>query len=854
MMLRSKLNYFILLNFYLTIVVFGYQDRGSLFSQISQQPTTSFPVTENVDHAKLSEIDDCGPPPDLQYGELREFYMDTNKFSKDNIVYYKCRPGYAPVPNTKTYITCLGASQWSSPDVFCNPACGQPPVLEYGDLQENFVEVAYFPVGDKVYYKCKPDYVYVQGAKTDITCLEELEWSVPDIFCKSAPTCGPPPRLQDLEPKEAYLSRTSFAVKEKVEFQCRPGYTFSFSRFRNIAASCESNLEWSFSHPSSNTFCKRKSCGNPGDIINGAYEAADFTFGSKAVYKCNNGYRMLTKRNYRECLADGQWSNITPECEAVICENPSALTNGYYSPDKDQYEYLDSVKYSCNQGLELIGEASVYCTSDGNWSSNPPECKVVRCPEPGIVPNSRKTSGFYGSYKLNFVVTYECLSGYQMVGFASVKCNVNNEWEPALPKCLGKCWSYPPSLEYAELDKSIFGKIYLEDSEVSYRCREGYEPVPGTEPSIKCLGKKGWSTPQRFCTLRSCGNPGEIENGHMNATNNFLFKSYVIYNCSKGYKMISNSKLYCQADGTWSSSPPTCKEIICATPSITDGTYSPEKMKYSEMDLLTFSCNGNLKLIGDHSLHCVSPGVWNSSVPECQAVCDSPPVIENTVLEIQLADSSYFDINATVQYVCQPGFSHIPNTSNTITCTNNLTWSTPETFCQRRSCGNPGEIPNAQMEATDFLFESNVSYHCLTGYKLATSINFRYCQANGNWSEIVPACEVQTCPVPHTGPKESYRPQKKKYQYQDSISYKCHDGLSLFGKTSLTCTEHGKWSSFTPHCKESQCDKIWAVQEEMRKCTSTPDDWIKYLQIEYLHLQIENLKLDIEWKKKGRKY
>ncbi|XP_063303888.1 complement decay-accelerating factor transmembrane isoform-like [Pelobates fuscus] len=159
---------------------------------------------------------------------------------------------------------------------------------------------------------------------------------------------------------------------------------------------------------------------------------------------------------------------------------------------------------------------------------------IVRCPEPGIVPNSRKTSGFYGSSKLNFVVTYECLSGYQMVGFASVKCNVNNEWEPALPKCLGKCWSYPPSLEYAELDKSIFGKIYLEDSEVSYRCREGYEPVPGTEPSIKCLGKKGWSTPQRFCTLRSCGNPGEIENGHMNATNNFLFKSYVIYNCSKG--------------------------------------------------------------------------------------------------------------------------------------------------------------------------------------------------------------------------------------------------------------------------------------------------------------------------------
>ncbi|KAM4701578.1 uncharacterized protein O3C94_002520 [Discoglossus pictus] len=62
----------------------------------------------------------------------------------------------------------------------------------------------------------------------------------------------------------------------------------------------------------------------------------------------------------------------------------------------------------------------------------------------------------------------------------------------------------------------------------------------------------------------------------------------------------------------------------------------------------------------------------------------------------------------------------------------------------------------------------------------------------------------------------------------------------------------GTRKSFKPAVQKEDisCDKIWATQEAIRKCTTTPEDWKKYLEVQYLYLQIENLKVDIERKKK----
>ncbi|XP_018416817.1 PREDICTED: complement decay-accelerating factor-like [Nanorana parkeri] len=118
-----------------------------------------------------------------------------------------------------------------------------------------------------------------------------------------------------------------------------------------------------------------RQCGNPGEVENADMEAENFLFGSKVTYTCNAGYRMIGRRNYRECQADGTWSNALPICEVQLCPSPPEITDGEMYPFKEEYTYLDSVTYSCKGNLALIGEKSISCKEDGQWSSEAPKCK-----------------------------------------------------------------------------------------------------------------------------------------------------------------------------------------------------------------------------------------------------------------------------------------------------------------------------------------------------------------------------------------------------------------------------------------------------------------------------------------------
>ncbi|KAM8977201.1 C4b-binding protein alpha chain-like [Pelodytes ibericus] len=783
----------------------------------------------------------CGPPPEFDYAMLGENSADESIFYEGIMIYYKCRPGYARVTNTKNSVTCLENLTWSSPDIFCAPACKHPAKLEYGKLREEYMDQDEFPRGAVLNYECNPGYTRVPNTKLSIVCLQSLQWSAPDIFC--ARTCGSPPRLQYGELKQKYVGVRAFFKGAIVEYSCRPGYIRV--AYAKPSIKCLEHLEWS----TPDIFCQRRSCGNPGDIFNGEFEAEDFLFGSKVIYKCNSGFKMITRRNYRECLADGSWSNSLPECEAAICNMPLPINNGLYSPEKEEYQYLDSVTYSCDTSLHLIGEASPFCTAHGNWSSEAPQCKVVRCDNP-YVANSRKLSGFTNYYTLHYSVRFECYTGYMMIGSSTVVCNINSNWEPELPKCVGVCRR--PQLRFAEMDESSDDQEnFLEGVTLQYSCILGYESISGQKPATTCFGKNQWTPKGELCTRKSCGSPGSILNGEMIIFSDFLYQSQVYYICFEGFKLTSNSTLCCQADGTWDNPKPSCDEITCDPPVISNGTYTPKKDIYHYNEVLIFTCKDNLRLIGNSSVACVYPGHWNSPAPTCEAVCDSPPILEHAALK-EYVGINYFDVNTAVHYQCKPGYTRVPATNNTITCSTNLTWSSPEKFCTRLSCGYPGKIKNGRVEASDFLFGTKAYYSCNTGYSIESQIKYRECQADGNWTEAIPECKVKTCPFPTPVTDGFYSPLKDEFHYLDSITYGCNKGLFLFGKSSISCTEDGTWSSDIPQCKVSQCDKIWAVQEEMRKCSSTPEDWIKYLQVQYLYLQIENLKLDIEKKKKER--
>ncbi|XP_056413941.1 membrane cofactor protein-like isoform X3 [Hyla sarda] len=270
----------------------------------------------------------------------------------------------------------------------------------------------------------------------------EYHWIIlllPAFFARSHGSCGAPPRLDFAGLDPEFIDKDNFPLDARVNYTCRPGF-IKIPGTQNFIT-CLSGSTWS----TPQTFCQRRQCPSPTDIPNGKMEITDTLFGSRVNYTCDLGYRMLTKRNYIECQADGTWSTPVPVCEVQVCPPPDAIPDGRYDPDEEEYNYQAAIKYSClNNKATLIGESTLSCTAYGNWSSDPPRCKVVECLNPDV-KNARKISGFIGPYILNSAVRFECLPGFIMDGEPFVRCNVSDQWEPPLPTCRSSATTRSPT-------------------------------------------------------------------------------------------------------------------------------------------------------------------------------------------------------------------------------------------------------------------------------------------------------------------------------------------------------------------------------------------------------------------------
>ncbi|XP_072281332.1 complement receptor type 1-like isoform X3 [Pyxicephalus adspersus] len=854
-----------------------------------------------------------------------------------------------------------------------NAFCGSPPNILYGMLEEQFSTQNTFRIGSVVTYKCITNYANIPGAANTAICMSNGRWSLLDTFCKPN-FCSSLPRLDYAQPKVSLLDKTIFTKGFKAFYDCRPGYTRVPGKINYVI--CTGDGTWSLPE----NFCTRRTCGNPGEANNAEMIAEDFLFGSKVTYICNPGYKMVSRRNYRECLANGAWSNALPECEVQLCLQPQTIKNGDFYPWKEEYAYLDSVTYTCNRPLALIGESSISCNEDGQWSSNAPECREVQCRTPNV-ENSRKISGTSGPYYFNSVVRFKCNSNHVLNGSDTIKCNINSQWEPKPPICLGICKSVP-DISFAELVEPTTDRSFVEGTTLRFKCKAGFEPVPGESDTLRCSKTNAWdssarwTSPSEFCTPKFCGNPEPINNGYISSGTPY-FGYELIYECNRGYKIKANStnKRRCQADGSLSLPIPECEVQTCPSPIKTLGTsFTPEKPQYQYNDRLNFSCDEGYELNGSFQSNCNHEGKWVPDLPTCIGICHTPTELKNAKLSFSHINKTIFYKGETVNFVCINGYTNYHEYKINRTCLGTFKWSHSTNFCTRISCGPPENIPNAVYKADDYLFGSEAVYKCTHGYKMVAGINSRKCLHTKKWSEPVPQCKVQTCSPPKDIEYGSYSIEKPIYTFEDKVTYSC-DNLTLVGEASVYCTAEGTWSSKAPECKavckvpaepkygvlensldknmyfkigttlkfkcrpgyipvekksneitcldnltwsepevfcerlscdkpadiahgqmhykdflfessvnytckeeqgytmfsrknyrdcqadgtwsgkppvckESICDNIWELQEEARKCTSTPDEWIKYLQVQYLYLQIENLKLDIEIKKK----
>ncbi|XP_028924023.1 C4b-binding protein alpha chain-like [Ornithorhynchus anatinus] len=253
---------------------------------------------------------------------------------------------------------------------------------------------------------------------------------------------------------------------------------------------------------------------------------------------------------------------------------------------------------------------------------------------------------------------------------------------------------------------------------------------------------------------------------------------------------------------------------------------------------MSINCDPGFTMVGNGNISCGLSGLWLPDLPYCRAAlsattairgsCEEPTRLTFAIPKPEYQGQARFDVGATVDYTCRPGYRRTPSLSPRITCLASGTWSKPPSFCQPKPCPNPEDLLNGRIEIEDIVFGSTIFFRCNNGYTLIGSSQSS-CEITENnrvdWSETHPVCEIIKC-LPPPDISDGVKVQNEdEYSFGSVVSYKCNKGFSLIGLDSIHCTsdnhQSGKWSGDPPECKVVRCENP-IVQNGHQISTSAP--------------------------------
>ncbi|XP_030382318.1 uncharacterized protein LOC115629867 isoform X1 [Scaptodrosophila lebanonensis] len=229
-----------------------------------------------------------------------------------------------------------------------------------------------------------------------------------------------------------------------VSFWNHPGGDEDCARF-------DGSKGWLWSDTNCNTLlnfiCQHqpKTCGRPEQPPNSTMIALNgFEVGAQIKYSCDANH-LLVGPATRTCLETGFYNEFPPVCKYIECGLPASIAHGSYALLNNTVGYLSLVKYSCDEGFEMIGRALLTCDFDERWNGPPPRCDIVECDTlPGNYYNtiiSAPNGTYYGSK-----ADITCPPGYRMEGPQILTCLASGQWSSALPRCIKL---EPPTLAVA---------------------------------------------------------------------------------------------------------------------------------------------------------------------------------------------------------------------------------------------------------------------------------------------------------------------------------------------------------------------------------------------------------------------
>uniref|UniRef100_A0A3Q3FTT8 Sushi domain-containing protein n=1 Tax=Labrus bergylta TaxID=56723 RepID=A0A3Q3FTT8_9LABR len=249
----------------------------------------------------------------------------------------------------------------------------------------------------------------------------------PSSFIITAQDCPKPVPGPNMNLKGNDIVLQEFPDGTKVTFTCEVGYQ---SAGGSGVSTCSAG-NWS----PVRLQCERKNCGALEAVINGDITYPTSTlFGDTAVVTCNAGYRRVGRETIR--CGDAGWLDRLPVCEVSKCGPPPAIADGTFYPEKEEYEYREVVRYTCQKDLTLNGSKSVSCSEDGTFTPAAPTCisKTLKCsptfPNTKVILDRNTPTFPHGTS-----VTFVCDAGYESAGGSAVTTCTTGNWSPVTLKC-----------------------------------------------------------------------------------------------------------------------------------------------------------------------------------------------------------------------------------------------------------------------------------------------------------------------------------------------------------------------------------------------------------------------------------
>ncbi|XP_051581068.1 E-selectin-like isoform X10 [Myxocyprinus asiaticus] len=635
----------------------------------------------------------------------------------------------------------------------------------------------------------------------------------------------------------------NFSYDSKCEYSCEEGYKvkgYGMTR-------CTSTKEWSSKPPT----CELVQCPELKDPQEGSMQChhpmGNFSYQSTCEFVCEEGYKLGdSSSSTLFCGASGHWNDSQPYCEIVKCK-PEDITTPHHgsvqcSHSNGNFSYDSHCEYSCEEGYNVKGSGTTSCTSTKEWSSKPPTCELVQCPE--LTEPQEGTMQCHhpmGNFSYQSTCDFVCDEGYTLgeSSTSTLFCGASGHWNDSQSNCeIVQCPELTKPQEGTMQCHHPMGNFSYQ-STCEFVCEEGYTLGDSSSYTLFCGANGHWNDSQPYCEFVKCKpedittpHHGSVQCSHPNG--NFTYDSHCKYYCEEGYNVKGSGMTRCTSTKEWSSKPPTCELVQC--PELTEpqeGTMQCHHPmgNFSYQSTCEFGCDEGYTsgVSSSSTLFCGASGHWNDSQPHCEIVkCKPEDITTPHHGSVQCSHpSGQFSYDSQCEYSCEEGYNVKGSTMTR--CTSTKEWSSKPPTCELVQCPELTEPLGGTMQCHDpkgnFNFQSTCEFVCKEGYTLRNpGSSTLFCGITGRWNDSQPNCEFVKCKpeditTPDHGSVQCSHP-KGNFSYDSQCEYTCEEGYNVKGSSMTTCTSTTEWSSRPPTCELIQCPVLENLADGEMRCTS----------------------------------